>query len=81
MQLFFTERFKKSYRGAPEEVQKSFDKQANYLMVNIRHPSLRAKKYDESYGIWQARVNKNWRFYFLLSQGGTTLLDIISHPK
>jgi len=24
---------------------------------------LRAKKYDETHGIWQARVTRGWRFY------------------
>jgi hypothetical protein len=34
-------------------------------------PSLRAKKYDEAQDYWQARVNRDWRFYF----------TIIPHPK
>jgi len=29
--------------------------QVRFLMQNIRHPSLRAKKYDEARNIWQAR--------------------------
>ena len=37
-----------------------------FLEQNLRHPSLRAKKYDESRGLWQARVSKDWRFYFLI---------------
>ena len=33
------------------------------LADNLQHPSLHAKKYDESTGLWQARVNRSWRFY------------------
>jgi len=37
------------------------------LVENFRHPSLRAKKYEDSAPIWQARVNRDWRFYFLIT--------------
>jgi hypothetical protein len=37
----------KDYIDAPPAVQKAFDKQAKLLVQNFRHPSLRAKKYDE----------------------------------
>ena len=42
---------------------------------------LRAKKYDESLGLWQARVNKDWRFYFLIQHDGYLVVNIIPHPK
>lgn len=48
-------------QAAPPAVRKAFFKQAN---LHLRHPSLRAKKYDEAKDRWQARVNKDWRFYF-----------------
>ena len=81
MKAFYTDRFKKFYRLAPERVQKDFDKQITYLLKDLRHPSLRAKKYDEIRGIWQARVNRDWRFYFV-SKGDTYYcVDIMQHPK
>jgi len=39
------------YIDAPPAVRKAFDKQAKLLLENLRHPSLRAKKYDESRNI------------------------------
>jgi len=51
---------------APDAVKKAFFKQIKMLLQNLRHPSLRAKKYDEANGRWQARVNKDWRFYFTI---------------
>lgn len=51
------------------------------LEADLRHPSLRAKKYDEARQIWQARVNRSWRFYFIIQGDSYLLLDIMSHPK
>ena len=71
----------KSYLAAPAAVQKAFDKQTNLLAENLRHPSLRAKKYDEFRDLWQARVTRGWRFYFLIRNDTYIITDIISHPK
>lgn len=56
MRLFYTERFRLSYAAAPLIVRRAFDRKAAFLLVNLRHPSLHAKKYDEARGVWQARV-------------------------
>ncbi len=81
MKIVPTSRFDRSFAAAPVEKQKAFLKQAQYLLVDIRHPSLRAKKYDEATGLWQARVTGNWRFFFLI-QGDVYLLTYIGpHPK
>jgi len=77
----YSNRFKKSYRLAPERVKDDFDKQLIFLLENIRHPSLRAKKYDGRKDIWQARVNRNWRFYFTIKGDIYYLVDLIEHPK
>jgi len=81
MRLLYTERFRRSYLDAPAAVRRAFDRRAEFLAHNLRHPSLRAKKYDEARDIWQARVNDGWRFYFQLKEDAYILLDIIPHPK
>lgn len=81
MILKYSQRFLRSYAEAPATIQQAFDKQAALLAQNPRHPSLRCKKYDESKNIWQARVNRNWRFYFQIEDSFYILLDIIPHPK
>jgi len=35
-------------KGAPANVRRAFYKQVRLLAENLRHPSLRAKKYDET---------------------------------
>jgi mRNA-degrading endonuclease RelE of RelBE toxin-antitoxin system len=81
MQLFYTDRFRRSYADAPVQIQRRCDKQLMLLVQNLRHPSLRAKKYDEARNIWQARVTRGWRFYFKMERGVYTLLDVMPHPK
>jgi mRNA interferase RelE/StbE len=81
MRLDYTERFLRAYGDAPPRIQRTFDKQSEYLVQDIRHPSLRAKKYDEKADIWQARVNQDWRFYFQIKGDAYVLLDIMKHPK
>ena len=44
-------------------------------------PSLRAKKYKGANNLWQARVNRDWRFYFMIVSGLYTIVAIVAHPK
>ena len=81
MKLRLTERLRRSYESAQPSVRKAFDKQAALLAENLQHPSLRAKKYDESAGIWQARVNRDWRFYFVIEGSECVILGMTPHPK
>lgn len=81
MQFVYTRRFQRSYRSAPATLQQAFDRKAALLLRDLRYPSLRAKKYDESRGIWQARINRDWRFYFLIKDDTYVLIDMMEHPK
>lgn len=81
MKIRRTKHFDRNYSKAPQEIQQAFDKQALLLLQNLRHPSLRAKKYDEHRNRWQARVTRDWRFYFFVEDDTYILLDITPHPK
>ena len=71
----------KAFANAPARVQRAFLKQVGFLQQNLLHPSLHAKKYDETGDLWQARVDLNWRFYFLIHSDIYLVTDIIPHPK
>jgi mRNA interferase RelE/StbE len=71
----------RAFADAPSQIQKAFLKQVGFLVQNLQHPSLRAKKYDERRDLWQARVNRDWRFYFTIDDDTYVILDIIPHPK
>ena len=81
MKLRLSPHFLRSYAVAPPHMQRAFDKQALLLLQNLRHPSLRAKKYDEARGVWQARVTRDWRFYFTIEGDNYHLHEIKPHPK
>jgi mRNA-degrading endonuclease RelE of RelBE toxin-antitoxin system len=81
MTASFTLRFCKQYQKLSQQRQARFDKQLAFLLSNLRHPSLRAKKYDEANDIWQARVDDDYRFYFQIEDDTYMLLSIIPHPK
>ena len=64
-----------------KEIQEVFYKQIEYLKKDIRHPSLRAKKYGGTTDVWQARVTDTVRFYFQITGDTYLLLNIRKHPK
>jgi len=81
MRLLRSIRFERSYASAPAVIQRAFDKQSSLLLTNLHHPSLRAKKYDAGLDLWQARVNRDWRFYFRIRDDVYEIVDIVPHPK
>jgi hypothetical protein len=51
------------------------------LLADRHHPSLRVKKYQGAADLWQACVNRDWRFYFTIEGDLYTIVAIIPHPK
>ena len=81
MNIAYTKHAREALVTAPPTVQKAFFKQVKFLQSNLQHPSLHAKKYSENEDKWQARVNKDWRFYFRIIGDTYFITDIIPHPK
>jgi mRNA-degrading endonuclease RelE of RelBE toxin-antitoxin system len=73
MKVDYLPRAQKALQDAPEPVRRAFFKQVNLLANNLSHPSLHAKKYDESRDLWQARVKQ--RLALLFSYCGRHLFD------
>ena len=80
MIVHFSSRFERDYAKVPTPIQKTFDKKLALLLKNIRHSSLHAKKYDEARDVWQARVNRNYRFYFRIEGDTYKIISITPHP-
>ena len=76
-----TTRSKQDYNRASSSVKKAFDKRVQLLANNLLHPSLHAKKYDETADVWQARVNRSWQFYFKIDRDTYLITRIVPHPK
>ena len=81
MKVVLSDRTIESVKDAPRDVQRAFAKQLRFLAENLHHPSLRAKKFDEANDLWQARVTKDWRFYFRNTDDTYLIEKIIPHPK
>lgn len=79
MNVRFTEPFQGRYKKLPAAVKKHFEKQIGFLRKDIRHPSLRSKKFSEAEDIWQARVNGHYRFYFQIRGDAYYILNIRKH--
>lgn len=81
MRAQFSKKFERDYAKVPPFVQKAFDKKLTFIIKNLRHPSLHAKKFEESGDIWQARVTKSYRFYFRIEGSIYRVISITEHPK
>lgn len=81
MNLLFSDKALRDYRGLPAMIKKAADKQFQFLLNNLMHPSLRAKKREGTPDIWQARISKDWRFYFRIDRNNYSIITIIKHPK
>ena len=69
------------YEALTVPLRAVFQKQITFLVRDIRHPSLHAKRYDEKAELWQARMNRSWRFYFLIHKDIYYVVSIRKHPK
>jgi mRNA-degrading endonuclease RelE of RelBE toxin-antitoxin system len=81
MKVEYSDAVTEALKNVSPTVKKAFFKQTKLLQQNLRHPSLRAKKYDETRDRWQARINKDWRFYFTIINDTYHILKLIPHPK
>jgi hypothetical protein len=81
MRVKYSDAVAEALENAPAAVQEAFFKQTKMLEQKLRHPSLRAKKYDEANDRWQACVNRGWRFYFKIDDDTYFITELIPHPK
>lgn len=79
MRAIFTPKFTEKLDSLPLMVRKKFRKQLLFLLADLRHPSLMAKKYGGVENMWQARADRNVRFYFAIEKDAYVLLDIRKH--
>ena len=79
MKHVFSARFVRQLKKLPMVVEEKFYKQLEYLLADIRYPSLRAKKFNETQGIWQARVDDHYRFYFQIEGDTYIIMNILPH--
>jgi len=81
MKFRLTAKAERDYDALSLPLQARVDKQLALLLQSLRQPSIRAKKYDETRGLWQGRVNQAYRFYFRIEGDTYEIVAITPHPK
>lgn len=80
-QSYFSKKFSKQYSKLSLSIRNKFDKQINYLLQDLRHPSVRAKKKQGETDVWEGRVDRFYRFTFTISEDVITLRAIGPHDE
>ena len=62
--LEISEGFRKDYKSLPSDIQKKLEKQLAFLLDNPLHPSLRVHPVQGTGGIYEAYIDKSYRFTF-----------------
>ena len=78
----FTRRFLKSFARLPAPVQEKIKKQIALLAENPRHPSLQSKPIQGAPGIYEARVDADYRLTYERDADDTLVLRVVgSHDE
>jgi hypothetical protein len=81
VRLLFTSRFDRAFHKARVPFSGHSKNRLSSWLKTCVTLSLRAKKYNEAEDKWQARVNRDWRFYFRIVDDSYIVTDIMRHPK
>ena len=64
-----TERFRKAFKALPRAVQEKVVKAFALFQQDQRHPSLLIKKMQGRAGIWEGRIDQDYRFTYHYEKG------------
>lgn len=81
MKLAKTQNFTKKYLKLPKNIQRKTDKQLIFLSQNLHHPSVRAKKIAGFNDVWEGRVDRFYRFVFIIEKDTIILTRIGPHDE
>jgi len=73
----FTRRFLKSFARLPGPVQERIKKQIALLADNPRHPSLQTKPIQGAKGIYEARIDLDYRLTYEREAEDTLVLRVV----
>ncbi len=81
MNFIETARFEKAYKALPPEVKERIKDALIKLANDIRYPSLQVKKIKGTRGIWEARVNLDYRITFEMTKNCIILRNVGHHDS
>lgn len=73
-----TDRFIELYKNLPESIRKKINCQLHLLAENPQHPSLQTKPIQGTNGIFEARVDINYRLTYERLPDDTLLLRVVA---
>lgn len=80
MNVIASKKFKKSYDRLPARLQKKTKKSINHLRNDLFYPSLNTKKM-EGLNLWEARIDRSYRFTFEKTREEITLRTVGPHDE
>lgn len=80
MRLVIAPKAKSRLPRLPKSIQKKAHRQFGYLLVDYRHPSLRARKM-EGIGRFEARIDRKYRFTFMVVGDEIYVLSVGPHDE
>ncbi len=81
-EIEITERFTRAYSALPPEIRKKVQKAIRLLAEDPRDPSLQTKPIQGASGIFEARINRTYRFTYQRLPGDVLLLRVVGeHDK
>ncbi len=79
MKIFFTNRFKKSYKKLPEKMKERVKKQLRLFEENSSPPSLQNKKMKGDSNRWEIRVTRSYRMTYMKEKDGVYFMQVGTH--
>ena len=77
LRLTLTERFRRSALELEPEIRDKLKKQIGLLAADPRHPSLRVKKIKGTGSVFEARVDRDFRFTFEFGGAHEIILRVV----
>ncbi len=79
MRIVRTQMFINNFEKLPKEIKQETKQSIRFLVDNLFHPSLRAKKIKGSKDIWEASITMKYRFTFKIESDVYVLRNIGTH--
>lgn len=73
-----TDRFIELYRSLPPAIRKKVDRQIRLLAKNPRYPSLQGKPIQGVEGLYEARIDLDYRLTYERLEGDVLLLRVVA---
>lgn len=79
MEIKFLPKAEKAYLKLPPHIRQKTQKSIGFLLTNPKHPSLNLKKKKGYENIWEARIDRNYRFTFIKDKELYVILTMGPH--